>query len=102
MVDFAERLRGYHIAKADLDRHQYGDYPEDNESQLAWDQETDRLSDAHTEAMDALMLTRANEKFEVVRKFEIIVSEQLHHNWHLSAPIMALAVDDLRRLIGGQ
>lgn len=101
MADFTDRLRAYHIAKADLDRHQFGENPEGHEAELEFDKVTDRLSNIHTDALDGLLLSKAETRLQLLRKLEIIVAEEVHDNWHLSAPIMALALDDARRLIGG-
>lgn len=102
MAEFANRLQAYRIAKAEMDRHQYGEYPRGNhEAELEFDRLTDRLSTAHSDAMDALLLTKADSNLDLIRKLEITVAEQAHDNWHLAAPIMALLVDDARRLLNG-
>lgn len=102
MSSFDERLSAYRIAKATMDLQQYSEHPSgDQESLIELDQRMDRLSEAHSEALDSLLLTKANTQVELLQKLEIIVAEEVHDNWHLSAPIMALALDDARRLIGG-
>lgn len=101
MSDFDSRLRTYRLAKADLDRHQYGAVPEGRTAELAWEKETHRLAVAHGDALDTLLLTKVWALPDLLAKLEIIVAAEVYDNWHLNAAIMALAVDDARHLIGG-
>ena len=102
MSSFDERLSAYRIAKATMDLQQDSVRPNgDRKSLIELDQKMDQLSEAHSEALDSLLLTKVSTQGELLQKLEIIVAEEVHDNWHLSAPIMALALDDARRLIGG-
>ena len=51
--------------------------------------------------MDALLLTPAEEAWQLNHKVRIIVAEDAVNNYHLAKPILALLADDIRRFTMG-
>ena len=80
-----------------MDRHHAVEpAPDDNGD---YDSRTNELSDVHTAAMNALLLTPAKFQHEIAQKLRIIVAEEIHDGWHLATPILALVSEDADRLL---
>jgi hypothetical protein len=96
MNKFEQRMHAFSRAKAEYDLR----YVEMVEA--GGDCEAiDHLCDAQTEAMDVLLLTPAEEAWQLNHKMRVILAEDAVNNYHLAKPILALLADDVRRLTMG-
>ena len=96
MTNFEKKMHAFTRAKANYDLR-YLEMVEQGQDEA----EVDAFCDAQTEAMDALLLTPAEEAWQLNHKVRIIVAEDAVNNSHLAKPILALLADDIRRFTMG-
>lgn len=96
-MTFEEKLHAYRGAKLELDRLDHETSYEKKGEQ--YDSRLDQLVSAQTAATDGLLLTPAKTQRELYLKLKVTAESEAHDNWHLSTPIMALLVEDARRLL---
>ena len=97
MADWQALVKTYRIAKARLELHT-AEWPEGEFPPADWQDKLERLAQASSTAMNALLLTPAPSYFALAEKLAIIADEDLADGWHLAREIISLAALDARRL----
>ncbi|WP_126172859.1 hypothetical protein [Altericroceibacterium xinjiangense] len=90
-------LASFRLAKAEMDLHCARE-PQDGQHE-AYEAETSRLCDIHTEALNRLLLTPCRNPQDLGSKIAVIVEEEIHDGWYMASPIMALLTEDARRIL---